>query len=174
METEPATDMEREHSTIILVRHAHAAWPEPGENDLDRKLDARGQAEAVEMAERITELGIMPERVLCSPAARCRDTLVELEKRWTGKPDVIFDGDLYDGGLPIYADIVTSHEQGGPLMIIGHNPMIEDIFAFMVHGQEQDFLGYTTGAIAILHREAGSGRDSKWHLDHFYQPTSAL
>lgn len=169
-----AGTMKKEKSTIILLRHAHAAWPLPGEKDLDRKLDTRGQAEAREMAEKLDGLGIIPTRVLCSPAARCTETLAAFEKRWASKPDVVIEDDLYDGGLPSYAEIVAAHEDTGPLMIIGHNPMIEDIFAFMSDGQAQDFLGYTTAAIAVLHRETGSGRESKWHVDEFCQPGEAL
>src|SRR5262245_57101438 len=60
---------------VILVRHASA---EQGERDRERPLSALGRSEAERMArvlERLSASGFRPERLLCSPARRARETL---------------------------------------------------------------------------------------------------
>jgi phosphohistidine phosphatase SixA len=59
---------------FVLVRHAHAGskrrWP--GE-DGERPLSRRGQAQALEVARLLHEVGVT--RLLSSPATRCRQSL---------------------------------------------------------------------------------------------------
>ncbi len=163
--------MDGKRATIILMRHAHAAWPQPGEKDFDRSLDDAGHREAREMASKLAASGVAPTRVLCSTAKRCRETLAAFVAIWEQQPEIIYDDRLYTGGLPVYIETVTTGPDEGPLMILGHNPMIEDIFVYMADGQEGDFSGYPTAGLAILYREDG---DSKWTLDAFLQPTGTL
>ncbi len=163
--------MNDKRATIILMRHAHAAWPQPGEKDFDRSLDKAGHREAREMAGKLAASGIMPTRVVCSTAKRCRETLEAFVAVWEQQPEIIYDDRLYAGGLPVYIETVATGPYEGPLMILGHNPMIEDIFVYMANGQEGSFSGYATAGLAILHREDGG---SDWTLDDFLQPTGAL
>ena len=60
---------------LILLRHAHAEPATPGQSDLDRPLSPQGLAEAESAARWLKEQGLVPDRVLCSPARRTRETL---------------------------------------------------------------------------------------------------
>ena len=48
------SDSEVHSLRIYLVRHASAAWPQPGTRDFDRTLDQRGREEAARLAEMMT------------------------------------------------------------------------------------------------------------------------
>ena len=60
---------------LILLRHAHAEPATTGQSDLDRPLSPQGLAEAEAVARWLKEQGLVPDRVLCSPARRTRETL---------------------------------------------------------------------------------------------------
>ena len=60
---------------LILLRHAHAEPATTGQSDLDRPLSPQGLAEAEAVARWLKEQGLVPDRGLCSPARRTRETL---------------------------------------------------------------------------------------------------
>ena len=64
---------------LVLLRHFKSSWPEPGIPDCDRPLAPRGQRDAIAMAEAMVTHDLVPERILCSPARRTRETLAALE-----------------------------------------------------------------------------------------------
>ena len=65
---------------LILLRHAHAEPAAAGESDLDRPLSAEGLAEADAAGRWLAAQGLVPDRVLCSPARRSRETLEAVTK----------------------------------------------------------------------------------------------
>lgn len=113
---------------IYLLRHAHAAWPAPGMRDYDRPLDAAGRQEAARLAGLMELNNYRPHRIICSPAARCAETLAILRERLAGGPDVAYEPELYSGSSDTYLDIIQAHAAHAPdaLMIVGHNPMIDE------------------------------------------------
>lgn len=113
---------------IYLVRHANAAWPEPGCRDFDRRLDPRGREEAAQLAEMMADAGFHPGHVVCSPAARCRETLVILKSTLAADAEIEFHQPLYSESHDAYLDAIARHAEGatGSLMIVGHNPMMEE------------------------------------------------
>jgi len=100
----------------------------PGVRDFDRPLDERGREEAARLAASLTVNGFEPDLVFCSNARRCAETLAILAARGSGKPDVVYSDALYAAGTRAYLDLIASvHDQSiGSIMIIGHNPMIEE------------------------------------------------
>ena len=63
---------------LILLRHAHAESATAGQDDIARPLSATGLAEARAAGDWLREHGLRPDRVLCSTAARTRETLAAL------------------------------------------------------------------------------------------------
>ena len=60
---------------LILLRHAHAEPGAAGQADFDRPLSSQGLAEAEAAGRWLADQGLVPDRVLCSPARRTRETL---------------------------------------------------------------------------------------------------
>lgn len=113
---------------LLLVRHAHAAWAQPGMRDFDRPLDMRGREEAARLAAALAEGRIAPEVIVCSNARRCAETLAIILERLPGHPRIIRTDELYTASHETYLDIISEYALSDcpSLMIVGHNPMIEN------------------------------------------------
>jgi len=113
---------------VFLVRHAHAAWALPGVRDFDRPLDERGHEEAARLAATLTVNGFQPDLVYCSNARRCLETLETLSKHTDYKLRIEYSDLLYAASHDAYLDLIGSvkDETIKSIMIIGHNPMIEE------------------------------------------------
>jgi len=59
---------------LILIRHAKSDWNTPGLADFDRPLNERGYRDAPIMGARLKASGILPDRILSSPARRAQST----------------------------------------------------------------------------------------------------
>ncbi|MEM5492078.1 histidine phosphatase family protein [Hoeflea sp. AS16] len=143
---------------IFLVRHAHAAWALPGVRDFDRPLDERGREEAARLAATMSVNGFDPDRVYCSNARRCAETLDILQKARTGGGlQVDYSDALYASGHDAYLDLIGSaHDQSiQSIMLIGHNPMIEDTAQALLQNDPAVFEsalghGFPTAGLMIL------------------------
>src|SRR5690606_17656991 len=111
---------------LLLMRHAKAQWPSPGASDFDRPLTEIGIGEARSMGEMMQAAGLRPDRVLCSGARRCRETWQELSFLFD-VAEVEYDDTLYACDAAGYLDLVRLHGTDGTLLLIGHNPMTEEL-----------------------------------------------
>lgn len=116
--------------TLTLIRHAKSAWDDPGIPDLDRPLNERGQRDALVLAGLLKHLDLRPDRVLASPARRCRET-VDAIAREAGAitARLQFDSTLYEAEWTTLLELIQS--QGDPvrdLWLCGHNPGLVDLF----------------------------------------------
>ena len=112
--------------TLFLLRHARAGWALPGVRDFDRPLDAAGHAEAEATGEAMRAAAYIPDITLCSNARRARETLEGLAGRSdTGR--VRFFDLLYSEDAACYLSLIHQNAEGGSVLVIGHNPMTEDL-----------------------------------------------
>ena len=61
--------------TLLVLRHAKTEEVRPGSRDSERRLTPDGERDAVEVGDYIRTLGITVDAVMCSSAARARQTL---------------------------------------------------------------------------------------------------
>jgi phosphohistidine phosphatase len=149
---------------LMLLRHCKSSWAEPGLADRDRALELRGKRDAVNMAETMVARDLSPDRILCSPARRTRETLALLQERIRCDCPIDFLEDLYSGPEQDYRGIIAN--TGGNadrLLVIGHNPRIHITAMELVgsgrHGEQEHLAAkYPTGALAVIEFEADS-----WH-----------
>lgn len=115
-------------SLLFLLRHARAAWAEPGERDFNRPLTEEGRRESLRVGAVMLANGYRPDRVVCSPARRALET-------WHGVAEVLgmaasealLSQALYSDDAGAYLTILRSIGANGSLLIIGHNPTLEDL-----------------------------------------------
>jgi phosphohistidine phosphatase len=145
---------------LVLLRHAKAEGDKPGLDDRDRVLAERGRADAIRMGQFLREEDCVPDLVLCSAAARTRQTL-ELVLPQLGKlPAVKPLDELY---LARWLTIITQIRQApkatGTLMVVGHNPGLEDCARKLARPpgdaksrklHEAMRSKFTTGAVAVF------------------------
>ena len=113
-------------SRLFLLRHAKAGWALPGVRDFDRPLEQSGTADAEALGTAMRDRGYVPDLTLCSGALRARQTLAGLAGHAdTGR--VLFLDTLYSEDASGYLDLIRRHGDAGSLLVIGHNPMMEDL-----------------------------------------------
>lgn len=134
---------------LILLRHAHAEPAAPGQPDLDRPLSADGHAEAEAAARWLQARGLVPDRVLCSPARRTRETL-ESVLASLGYVDQRLEAGIYEATPGTLAGLVDAHREIERLLLVGHNPGLERLVALLHSGQSGDYRGMPPSAIAVL------------------------
>ena len=137
---------------LILLRHAKSDWSTPGQPDRDRPLNARGRAASARMGTWLRSRGHLPDRILCSDAARTRETLAGL-----GLPEAGTElrPDLYDASAEtILAAAAAVEAEGGVacLLVVGHNPGMAQAarLACATAPAHADFARYPTGACTVV------------------------
>ena len=141
-------------SRLYLLRHAKAGWALPGVRDFDRPLDASGLADAERMGAAMRARSYVPDVTLCSNARRARETLEGLAGQAdTGR--VLFLDTLYSEDAAGYLAIIRDNGGPGSLLVIGHNPMMEDLaMAVSGNGDEASLAmlnhGFPTSGLAVI------------------------
>lgn len=142
---------------LLLLRHAKSSWADPGQSDVDRPLNARGREAAKLVGKTIATQGMLPGRVLCSPAARTRETWDIARHELPARPPAVIVDTLYDfGNGDALLEAIKLH--GGTfsrLLVVAHNPAIQNL-ALRLTGTGSTKLRrrlaekYPTAALAIL------------------------
>ncbi|MGX9177792.1 SixA phosphatase family protein [Mesorhizobium sp. BHbdii] len=163
-------------SKLYLLRHAKAGWALPGMRDFDRPLDASGVADAETMGAAMRARSYIPDFTLCSNAKRARQTLEGLAGHiYTGR--VLFLDTLYSEDAAGYLNLIRSN--GGPssLLIIGHNPITEDLtIALSGDGDEAAMgmlnHGFPTSGLAVVRFPASlaNAAQGTGYLEAFVTP----
>ncbi|MBB5878675.1 hypothetical protein NB717_002816 [Xanthomonas sacchari] len=134
---------------VILLRHAHAEPADTGQADFDRPLSPHGLAEAEAAGRWLLEQRLVPDRVLCSPARRARETL-EAVLELTGYVEQRLEPRIYEATSGTLADLLDGHRDVERLLLVGHNPGLERLAALMHSGQSGDYRGMPTASVAVL------------------------
>lgn len=142
-------------SRLYLFRHGKAAWAEPGMRDFDRKLDDRGIEEARAMGTLMKARRLVPDRVICSTAARAVETLEGLNAALHLEDVTTYEQNLYATDAPGYLEIAAASDFDGDVMLVGHNPMLEDAALALARDGEDEALdalhmGFRTAGLAII------------------------
>ncbi len=139
---------------LVLIRHAKAA---EGDIDRERPLARRGMREAPEIGRWLAERGLVPDRVVVSPARRARQTWERAVTGLAGTPQPVQDERVYDNSVEALLAVVRDTPQSvGTLAIVGHNPGIQDFAISFDDGTgdesaRHDVTGkYPTGGLAVF------------------------
>ncbi len=150
---------------LFLLRHARSGWALPGQRDFDRTLDDLGRAEAQLTAQAAAERGIRPDLILCSTAVRCRQTAEPLYRTLGEDIDILYMDELYTGPVAFYRSLVEAHADRASLMLVGHNPMIEELFRQLL-GEEVAAAalgeGYPPAGLAVIDIPSRPARGGIW------------
>lgn len=150
---------------IYLLRHAKSGWAEPGGRDFDRSLSDAGFAEAELLAETAADRNYRPDLVIASTAKRCRQTADALKRVFSGLVDFRYVDELYNAPAETYLEILTSTPDVPALMLVGHNPAIEEVFANLCGSDVVARTvpeGYPTAGLAVI-----DAAEESWRLHDF-------
>ncbi len=135
---------------LILTRHAKSSWDDASCPDHDRTLNDRGRAAATELGAWLASRGYVPDQVLCSDAARTRETWDRVRATLDTPTDADLKPALYNAG-PDTLLAVLRHAAGDTAMIVGHNPGIGEFAQRIVARApvNPDFRHFPTGATLV-------------------------
>jgi phosphohistidine phosphatase len=109
---------------LLVLRHAQTEDTRPGSRDSERRLTPDGERDAEQVGDYLRNQGIMIDTVLCSSAARARQTLELLNLGDQLDPDRVEIADLfYNAGSDTLLNAV--HELPDDCrvaLLIGHAP----------------------------------------------------
>ena len=148
--------------TLVLLRHAKAE--RPGDlPDFDRRLTTVGQSDADAAGAWLADERLRPDLVLCSPAARTRQTWqgvsIALAQALPGMraPEVRYPDGLYAGGRTELFDLLRSVSDEVPtVLVVGHNPTVSDVSLLLIPDEQYDGkeVGLATSGLAVHRTEA--------------------
>lgn len=163
-------------SRLYLLRHAKAGWALPGVRDFDRPLDASGRADAEMMGAAMRSRFYVPDLTICSNAKRAKETLEGLAGQ-TDTGRVLFFDTLYSADAAGYLNLIRDNGGAGSLLVIGHNPMTEDL-AMAVSGEGDEAAratlnhGFPTSGLAVVRfgGDLASAAQGAGYLEAFLTP----
>tara|TARA_R110001592_G_scaffold180320_1_gene422559 strand:- start:2995 stop:3567 length:573 start_codon:yes stop_codon:yes gene_type:complete len=165
--------------TLLLLRHAKSDWAEPGRDDIDRPLAPRGRDAAPRIGRYLSAEGLIPDQVLCSTARRAQETWDLVAAELGCEVPVHFNKGLYAvSSAALLAAVRRVPDDCGRLLLIGHNPEIEDLAHRLAGTGKAKALAslaekYPTGALAEIRfardswTQVGEGTGT---LDRFVRP----
>lgn len=108
---------------LFIIRHGKSSW-ESEVRDMDRPLTERGVRNSYDMAERLAQAGMIPERIYSSTGIRALHTAVIMARVWELPDDVLLLRDsLYmSGSSEIDMLLAEIPEDIDSIAIFGHNP----------------------------------------------------
>ncbi|WP_245898251.1 SixA phosphatase family protein [Phreatobacter cathodiphilus] len=140
---------------LILFRHTKSDWP-AGMVDFERPLAPRGRRAAPLMGRMILDRGLVPDRVVVSPAARTVETWALASAGLVQLPPGEQDGRIYEAPAYLLAAVIReTADEVGTLLLVGHNPGIESLCEEIVGGGPPDqrrrlSRKYPTGGLAVI------------------------
>lgn len=135
---------------LILLRHAKSSWDNPGLGDHERPLATRGKKAAPRVGEFIKKKSLFPDLVLCSTAARTIETLDLLQQGAGANFHTHYEPRIYYEDEEVIREIITrTDDTVDSLMIIGHNPDMEELVEILTR-KNLPHHKFSTGAIAVI------------------------
>ena len=122
---------------LLLWRHAEA---EDGIPDLKRKLTKRGEKQAQQMAEWLTQNAPKNLRILVSPAIRCQQTAQALGLPFETDKRLSIDGDVSHLLAAINWPNGDEKSVGQKaVLVVGHQPTLGQTAALLLSGTEANW-----------------------------------
>ena len=143
---------------LYLLRHAKSSWKDDSLADFDRPLKKRGRDAAERMGKRLASEKLEDAVLICSPAARTRETAQLVLKHSRLRMDQRFDERIYEASLRDLLQVVSEiPDEKQTAMLIGHNPGFEELLAFLT-GEARRM---PTCALAKIRLDVESWKDAR-------------
>jgi phosphohistidine phosphatase len=138
---------------LILWRHAEAEDGGPGIPDTKRRLTARGEKQAHDVAKWLQAHLPKKTKILVSPAVRTQQTAHALALPFEVEPQIAVGADAAD---LIAASNWPTHS--GAVLLVGHQPTLGRLAALLLSGSEADW-SIKKGAVWWFSKRSREGRD---------------
>ncbi len=134
---------------LILMRHGKSDWTDDALNDFDRTLNERGFKASSKMGEVLKSKNIIPDLILSSPAVRAKTTAELFAKSIGYQKEINFVDDFYFGvDESIIEEAKKTDNSVQTLMIVGHNPTMEEITSRLT--LDNEYVVFKTATIVVF------------------------
>jgi phosphohistidine phosphatase len=137
---------------LILWRHAEAEDGGAGMADSKRRLTARGDKQAHDMAKWLKPHLPKKTRILVSPAVRTQQTTHALAMPFEVEQKIAVGADA--------ADLIAAAnwlDEAGAVLLVGHQPTLGRLAALLLSGEEADW-SIKKGAVWWFSKRTREGR----------------
>ena len=139
---------------LLLIRHARAAG---GPIDRERPLTAEGVQQAAALGAWLERAGLVPNRVLVSPARRAVQTWERAGSALSSEVQPISDARIGDNTVEaLLAAIRETPEDVLSVAVVGHNPSIGELAGVLDDGRSDPVArrgvesGFPAGGAAVF------------------------
>ena len=119
---------------LYIMRHAKSDWSGPQISDFDRPINKRGTRNAIRIGGWMNENNHIPQKIISSPALRAKET-IELVTEQISKfnlEDLTYEDELYLAGFTQLIEFINTYkDKVQSLMLVGHNPGIENLVNYL-------------------------------------------
>jgi len=132
---------------VLVYRHAKTEKAQGRMPDFERELTAHGTDQARSIGRALAAAALRPELVITSDAVRAVQT-AELTRDEAGfNVEIRLQEELYGADAAEYLSILREQDDTyATIMIVGHNPAIEDLLGMLTGGE----VTMKTGWVAVL------------------------
>ncbi len=138
---------------IFLLRHAKSSWDDYSLRDFDRPLAKRGLKDAPRMGRFFRKLKLENVHIVSSPAKRAKQTTELFFKSANIDPEnITWEERLYYGDAAEYLTAVQAmdNEKTNAVVLVGHNPMLENAAAMLCNSSQHPNIIIPTAALAMF------------------------
>ena len=119
---------------LYIMRHAKSDWSGPQISDFERPINKRGTRNAIRVGQWMNENNHIPQKIISSPALRAKET-IELVTEQISKfnlEDLTYEDELYLAGFTQLIEFINTYkDKVQSLMLVGHNPGIENLVNYL-------------------------------------------
>ncbi len=127
--------------TLTLLRHAKSGWDDKVVRDVDRPLNGKGKRAAAIVGRHWRGLGLSFDHVVASPAVRVAETIEDLVGGYGESLTPVIDRRIYLASAVTLLDVIHElPESADHVLMVGHNPGLEDLVLMLVPDDATDSL----------------------------------
>lgn len=136
---------------IYIIRHAIAAVREEWEQrDELRPLTPTGRAKMKRIARGLKQNGAKFSHLYSSPLVRAQQTAEIIQKRFKLKPAVETSLLVPEANPKDILPFLNEHADDDALALVGHEPHVSAMLAFLLTGETRAQMPFKKGGIAML------------------------
>ena len=160
--------------TLLLLRHAKAGLPTPGQQDFDRSLNVRGVKAARLVGEFIRKHSIRPGLIISSPAERARQTIALVMESANLTAELRYDERIYEASAErLFAVVSQVEDSVNELLLVGHNPGMEELLLALA-GESRHMPTAALASISLDMEKWSKCQDQSGRLECFIKPKELI
>ena len=138
------------HKRLFIMRHGQA-MPDNGSGDFERALTLHGQLQAQAIGDWLAEQQMIPQHIIASAAHRARETAELVWNQLSPPPSLSIQVNLYQANADnLLQFIFQQDDKRDSIMVIGHNPTLEELLYSQLDSPNNLTLGLQPGSLAII------------------------